>query len=55
MLCHKSHLLGCPGVCGEEAPVDEASVPQVRVVRVLCGQTQYLTTQNIVDWMQTLQ
>ena len=41
LLC-QHHLLGGGRVGGEQPPVDEAAVPQVRVVRVLGGQTQHL-------------
>ena len=38
----KYHVLGCSWVGGQEAPVDVAPVPQVRVVAVLGGQTQHV-------------
>lgn len=34
-LLSQHHFLGCHGVSGKQAPVDVATVSQVRVVRVL--------------------
>lgn len=39
-LLSKNHLLSSHGVCGEQTPVDVATVPEVWVIRVLQGEKE---------------